>query len=134
PPSIARLGIHGTFQNVTSAALGVFMEIIRWFSFASYPHARLLCNEHVTGNSMHILWQSYATEDDVEKVAKFYERDQKANLTVDARTGARTMHAPDKDDDVISIIKAADSKKLPSCAERPTPTEQTVILVSRAVR
>jgi hypothetical protein len=109
------------------------MELIRWYAFAAYPDARKLCDEHVAGNSMHISWQSYATADDIEKVAKFYERDQNGVFKADPDSGGRMLRAADGSS-VVTLITVAKAENIPSCDTKPKKGEKTVILVSKAVR
>jgi hypothetical protein len=105
----------------------------QWASFAPYPGAHKLCDQHVTGSGLEISWQSYATEDAVERVVAFYEKDQKAKATT-GDAGEKTLHAPARDDDVISIIAAERADKLPHCETAPPAKARTVIVVSSGTR
>jgi hypothetical protein len=101
----------------------------RWASFAAYPGARQLCDEHVAGTTMHISWRSYATADPVATVVAFYEKDQ-GKKAERGEHGDFTLHAPARDDDAITVFPAAEAAAFPGCAEKARKTEKTIILVS----
>src|SRR5262249_38161422 len=105
----------------------------RWASFAAYPGARKVCDQHVTASGMEIAWQSYATPDPVKRVVAFYEKDQKTEAKT-GEAGEKTLHAPARDDDVLSIIGAESAERLPHCETAPPPEAKTVIVVSSATR
>lgn len=105
----------------------------RWFSFAAYPGARLLCDEHVSGNSMHISWRSYASKDPVARVVAFYEKDQ----GIKAQAGDKDdfkIRAPARDDDIVTIYPAARVDDFPTCTTKPAAGEKAIILMSSAAR
>ena len=95
-----------------------------------YPKARSLCNEHVTGNTMHILWKSSATAAALAKVVAHYEK----LLKVKAGTGDRGERSFKDGEHHLSIFPAANAGKFPSCSTKPKSGEQTVILRSQALR
>ncbi len=102
-----------------------------WMGFAAYPDARLLCDQHVSGTGMHILWRSYATVDALDRVIAFYERDTGRKT----RPGAGGAPGLELDADrKLAIYPAARSEEFPSCAVKPAAGERTVILVSTAIR
>jgi len=103
----------------------------RWGSFAAYPEARKLCQEHVAGTTMHITWASYATRDELARVVAFYEKDQGKKAETGPQ-GELTIHAPARDRDVITVFPVEKAGDFPSCAEKPGRGERTVILVSSA--
>lgn len=105
----------------------------QWASFAAYPGARKLCDQHVSASSMEIAWQSYSTEDPIERVVAFYEKDQKAKSS-SGDAGEKTIRAPARADDVLSIIAAERADKLPHCETAPPAAAKTVIVVSSATR
>lgn len=105
----------------------------RWFSFAAYPGARPLCNEHIVGNTMHISWMSFATKDELKKVVAFYEKDQGAKAEP-SENGEQEIHAPARNDDIVAMFPADQADHFPSCSEKPARGEKTVILVSSAAR
>ena len=105
----------------------------QWGSFAAYPGAKKLCDQHVTGAGLEISWQSYATEDPVERVVAYYEKDQKTKATT-GDAGEKTLRAPARRDDVLSIIAAERADKLPHCETAPPAEARTVIVVSSATR
>lgn len=106
-----------------------------WFSFAAYPQARRLCQEHIMGHNgpkrMEIEWMSYATADAPEKVVAFYENDQKTKAKPDRR-GGYDVDAAGNERDKMSIIPAGKAKHYPSCSTHAASHEKTVIIVSRA--
>jgi hypothetical protein len=112
---------------------GVAKELERWFSFAAYPAARPLCDEHVAGSSMHISWRSFASRDPVERVVAFYERDQGAKAT-EQSPGAFVLHARARPDDVLEVRGTGGAGTYPSCSVRPAKGEKTVVIVSSATR
>jgi hypothetical protein len=99
-------------------------------TFAEYPQARLLCNEHITGKSMHITWKTHATTDDIAKVVAFYEKVTKSK----AGTGDQKERTFKDGDRHLSIYPATDNDKFPKCQTTPKAGEKTVILYSSAAR
>jgi hypothetical protein len=99
-------------------------------AFPEYPQARLLCSEHVSGNSMHITWRTHASTDDVAKVVAFYEKASKTK----AGTGDKKERTFRDGDRHLSIYAATDNDKFPKCATKPKAGEKTVILYSSAAR
>jgi hypothetical protein len=110
----------------------VLMAALKWAdAVPAYPDARQLCSEHVTGNGMHIIWQSWAVHDPVEKVTAFYTK-ALAAAGEEETGGARSWHAP-QDADVVVTVAAGNNEHVPSCAEKPKANEPTMIVVSRAI-
>ena len=99
--------------------------------FEPYKGARNLCSEHVTGNTMHIRWTSWATRDDVATVVAHYEKaiGKKAET---GDKGERTFS--DGKDLRIAIYPATKNDGFPSCSKKPEAGEKTVVLISRAIR
>jgi len=102
----------------------------KWLdSFAVYPGARVLCWQHVHGNVAHIIWHSYATYDAPEKVIAFYmqaEGEQHAERngnSVTFRHGDKTLS-----------IHRASARDYPDCGKPPRPEDQTILIVSQAIR
>jgi hypothetical protein len=120
---------------VASIIVKLLLELVHWMVFAAYPNARPLCDEHVIGN-FHIDWQSYAVSDDIEKVAKFYERDQNASFQPDPDTGGRMLRAPSDPDIVMTLITVDKAENIPSCDTKPKKSkgEKTVIMIGKAIR
>jgi hypothetical protein len=114
------------------------MAAERWYgAFAAYPQVRPLCDEHVSGNGMHITWRSYATRDSLDKVVKFYEGDQKRAATVDDKTGERKFVAASDPDTVLSVYSpaAALAAKVPTCEKGAAKEgESALILVFKATK
>jgi hypothetical protein len=130
-----RVGMALAFVVLGSIAA---MAAERWFgAFATYPQVRPLCDEHVSGNGMHITWRSYATRDSLDQVVKFYEGDQKRAATVDDNTGERKFVAASDPDTVLSVYSpaAAVTAKVPTCGKGATKDgDRALILVSEATR
>lgn len=98
--------------------------------YSDYPKARSLCNEHVSGNKMHVVWKSSATADPIAKVVGHYEN----LLKVKAATGDHGKRSFRDGDHVLSIFPATSADKFPSCSAKPAKGELTVILRSQAIR
>jgi hypothetical protein len=98
--------------------------------FASYPGARRLCAEHVSGTPMHLTWRSYATRDSLDTVVAHYEKATGRKATTLA-SGERRLewNANHK----LGIYPAADNDRFPHCETKPARDERTVILISTAV-
>src|SRR5262249_24913576 len=121
-------------RSVRLAAVLVFaLASGQWASFAVYPGAKRLCAEHVSSPKMEIAWQSYATDDAVERVVGFQEKAQKTTATT-GDAGETTIRAAARADDVLSIIAAERADKLPHCETAPPAEAKTVIVVSSATR
>jgi hypothetical protein len=101
--------------------------------FERYPDTRLLCSEHVTGNNMHITWQTYASKDDMAKVVAFYEKSTKQKPGKGDK-GEVSFDGADPANDKMSIYPAAKNNDFPSCATKPAAGEKTVIMISKAIR
>ncbi len=95
-----------------------------WLSFAAYPGAHEVCYQHITGNSMHIMWKMYATRDPVDRAREFYTRAHPDKLT------GNTINAGD--DNLAFHAKSATG--YPHCDREPDPDDQTVFIVSHATR
>lgn len=97
-----------------------------WFGFAVYPGTRELCTESVLStNGAEILWRSFATKADLNRVAVFYSKrdsapQEKRNGSIELRHG----------DDFILSIHAA-SADYPKCNQKARAGEKTVIVVSQ---
>lgn len=98
-----------------------------WEGFAAYPGARLLCREHVSAAQMHIEWASYATAAPPKEVITFYRAH--AGAATPGTTGEFSLQQGEVR---LSVHKRGDT--YPRCEVSPAPGEQTVIVVSRAIR
>lgn len=96
-----------------------------------FPKARLLCSQHVTGNTMHITWTSHASEHNVDLIVRHYEKATKRVATRGAK-GEMTL-AWDRDT-VLSVYPATKNDDFPHCETKPKAGEKSVILISRAAR
>lgn len=108
----------------------------RWFSFAEYPQARLLCHEHVLGHGggkrMEIEWQSFAVADAPEKVVAFYEKDQKTRAEKQEHDSYH-LTSSTAPRDKMSIFPPSQAGHHPKCDKKAKGNERTVILISRLV-
>jgi|SRR5215469_2757272 len=99
-----------------------------WFGFAVYPGTRELCTQSVLGTrGEEILWRSFATKDDLKRVAAFYSKKdsatpEKSNGSIELRHG----------DDIILSIHPA-SADYPKCDQKARAGEKTVIVVSQMI-
>lgn len=99
-----------------------------WFGFATYPGARELCTESVLGTrGQEILWRSFATKDDMNRVAAFYAK--KDSATPEKRNGSIEFR---HGDDIILSIHSA-SADYPKCDEKARSGEKAVIVVSQMI-
>jgi hypothetical protein len=96
-----------------------------------YRGARGLCSEHVAGGGMHVSWTTAGTSDPLAMVVAFYEQATGLKAKPGAR-GERTIG--EGGEDVVSVYPAAKHADFPHCETSPVPDEQTVILISHAVR
>jgi hypothetical protein len=97
--------------------------------FPAYPGARLLCGQHVAGNTMHIQWTAYATRSAKAAVIAFYEQHRGA-LSVERPDGGLMLRGPG--DRVLSVH--AKDESYPRCDVPPAAEDATVIIVSQAIR
>ena len=99
-----------------------------WTIFRPYPGARRLCNQHVSGNTMHINWVLYATEDAPERVRAFYEKNT-SGAAVEKEGGKLvSLRGPKKELLSIHGVK----ERYPSCGVAPSGRDRTAIVVSTA--
>lgn len=75
---------------------------------------------------MHITWTSFAVRETVPQVRAFYEG---MGLRFTASDGGSFTYAPNPRSRLMFFPA---NGSYPSCAERPLPTEQTVIVRSRS--
>ncbi len=97
--------------------------------FERYPNAELVCSQHVSGNTMHITWQLYATSDALDEVTRFYRRNHDGSV-IDLSLGYFMLRAPNGHD--LSLHAKGD--KHPTCDVEPDASHVTVIIDSRATR
>lgn len=102
----------------------------RWMDeFPAYPNARELCYQHISGDTMHIFVLQYATTDAPETVVAFYVRETGQAAGADARrfsfagTGDRHLD-----------VNPAHEAGVPSCGTKPAASDQTIVIVSRAMQ
>ncbi|MDL1872532.1 hypothetical protein FBR05_10025 [Deltaproteobacteria bacterium PRO3] len=98
-----------------------------------YPGSTRLCNEHVSGEKMHIQWKSFASGDSVATVTEFFEKRLGAQA-VGGEHASRKITPPGNADLILTIYPKQSEGKFPSCAQKPDPSAKTVILISQAIR
>lgn len=99
----------------------------------SYPGSQILCSEHESGQTMHILWRSFSTSDPIPAVVAYFE----LKLKVKAATGeheSRSLISSANTDLKVTIYPASNAKSFPGCGRVPEKSAQTVILISQALR
>ena len=99
-----------------------------WTIFRPYPGARRLCNQHVSGNTMHITWVLYATEDPPERVRAFYEKNTSGAAV--EKEGGKLVNLRGPKKELLSIHGV--QERYPSCGVAPSGRDRTVIVVSTA--
>lgn len=87
--------------------------------FALYPGATLICQQHVSGTTMHIQWWAYASPDPPELVARFHG----------VAVGGTKRGAREKD---RLSVHAASDPSIPRCDAEPPGGTKTVVIVSTA--
>jgi hypothetical protein len=99
--------------------------------FASYPRSRLMCSQHVTGNTMHITWSSHASKDSVDTIVKHYEK----TTSRIAKAGSKGERVLEWDaDHHLAVYPAKRVDEFPHCDTRPKSGEQSVLLFSNTAR
>jgi hypothetical protein len=99
--------------------------------FEPYKGARNLCSEHVSGNTMHITWTSWATKDDVATVVAHYEKATGVKPATGDK-GERTFS--DGKNLRLSVYPTSKHDSFPTCSTRPAGDEKTIVLISKAIR
>jgi len=105
-----------------------------WHGFDRYPHARLLCSEHVLGfdgnqKGVEINWTSFAVSDATERAIAFYS--QKSGGKIEAEGKSTTIRQANSEN--ILSVYPADETGYPTCDKKPRPDERTVIVVSTRI-
>ncbi len=118
--------------DVTSSWLAALVALASSGDFPAYGGARSLCSERVYANTMEIHWRSWASVDPVEQVVAFYEKARGEKPTRD-HAGGWQWKDPTAPDHHFTIYRA-DQAGIPSCREKPTAKERTIILDSVAHR
>ena len=99
--------------------------------FASYPGSRLLCSQHVSGNTMHITWSTHGSKDTVDAIVKHYEKTTKRI----AKPGSKGEQVLAWDaDHQLAVYPAKRVDEFPHCDTKPTRGERSVLLFSNAAR
>jgi len=99
--------------------------------FAAYAGSRELCNQHITGNTMHIIWSSHATKDELSKVVAHYEKVLGKKAKADDH-GAKTIEVDANRH--VTIYPRASEGKLPTCDTKSKASEKTIVMLSHAIR
>ncbi len=100
-------------------------------AYAPYPGSRQLCYQHITGNTMHIIWSSHATRDAFAKVLAHYEKALGKKATAQDH-GAKLIEVDA--DRHVTIYPASSESKLPHCETKPKSGEPTIVMLSTAAR
>ena len=104
-----------------------------WFGFVPYSGARKLCVQSVMSQpgtvAMEINWRSFATADAKAKVVAFYEKTMVKD--VDKSSDSVTFRL---DKDTTLSVHAATTSAYPKCDSKPKSAENTVIVVSHAIK
>lgn len=98
-----------------------------------YPGSKKLCNEHVSGASMHILWKSFSTRDDVTLAAKYFEQKFHVTATPGEHESLEIV-VPTNANLVIKIYPTSSAENFPGCRQKPDLSANAVILISEAMR
>jgi len=100
-----------------------------WLGFVPYANARLLCSGRVYGvGGEEIHWWSYVTRDEPARVAAFYRL-----VPPGPDGGGAQLKGPGPGETDLTVHPAA-PRDYPSCDTTPTPSDRTVIVVSRLLR
>ncbi len=102
--------------------------------FTSYAGARQLCSEHVMGSGMEIHWQSFASADPPAKVIAFFEAALKQKGKPDAGGHGVEWRSARNPDESFTVFATGEAASYPSCAQKPSPSEKTVLFYSTAFR
>ncbi len=95
-------------------------------TFPAYPGAVQRCWEHVSSNTMHIIWFAYTTDDAPDKVVAFYKQ-----ALPDAAAGEGALLAVHKQEKDLSVYPKG--ANYPKCPPNPKYDERaTVIIISGA--
>lgn len=100
-------------------------------AYTSYPGSRQLCYQHITGNTMHIMWSTHATKDSLAKVLAHYEKALGKKATAQDHGAKRIEVDADRH---LTIYPVASEGKLPHCDTKPKAGEQTIVMLSTAAR
>jgi hypothetical protein len=104
--------------------------------FSPPEGARRLCDQHITGATMHVQWTTYAlAEAPAAVVARYRARRYHPDAPEpDTNPDAEHLMLRGPGDVVVTIYPAGENNSHPHCAVEPTATERTVLLLSHAVR
>lgn len=101
-------------------------------AYTAYPGSRQLCYQHISGTTMHIMWSSHATKDELAKVVEHYEKGLGKKAAKADAHGARLIEVDA--DRHVTIYPAAANDKLPHCETKPKAGEQTLVMISTTAR
>lgn len=94
----------------------------------SYPGARELCYQHVTGEGVHVMWTGWASPDPIERVRAFYERHRGAAI-LDGEPDRFSLRLPDAPNGSVGVSRV--DAPHPDCGTAPEPADQTYFVVSQ---
>lgn len=123
PSCSSRSGSQG------QSSQGQHSEDSQWMGFAPYPEARNLCEAwtSVLGTQRGELhWRSFASKDDLDRVAAFYARKDSARAEHSGDGSLTLRHGKE----LILTLNRASAPNYPKCDQEVRPGENTVIVVS----
>jgi hypothetical protein len=120
--------ILGALLLLGASVAGTAPKEEHWTIFRAYPGARRLCNQHVSGTTMHINWTLYATADDPDRVRRFYEKNTSGAAV--EKEGGKLVGLRGPKQEVLSIHGV--KERYPSCGVAPSARDRTAIVVSQA--
>ncbi|MCE9625414.1 MAG: hypothetical protein K8R69_08200 [Deltaproteobacteria bacterium] len=97
-----------------------------------YPGSQTLCNEHLAANGAHILWKSFGTRDVLPVVAAYFEKELGVKAAVGEHEAKKIAH-PANADLIVTIYPKKFVDSFPTCAQKPDPSAETIVLVSQAI-
>ncbi len=97
-----------------------------------FPGSKILCTEHISGNTGHILWRSYSSEAAASEVVKYFENQLQAKASESEGTYSLTSRG--NPELKISIAPKSNSKGMPSCKKEPPQTAKVIIVISQLVK
>jgi hypothetical protein len=97
-----------------------------------YPQGKVLCDQHVSGNTMHILWRSYGSQAAVPTVVAFFEKKLGVTATP-AENQSFSMAHPRNADLKIVVFPKTQAQSFPQCGVAPEASANTIILISDAI-
>lgn len=123
------------FLGNTLAFLAVegFSATLSLENIPQYPGSARLCDEHVTGEKMHIQWKSFASGDSVAAVTEFFEKKLGTPSTQEEHA-SRKIVSPNNPLLTITIYPRPSEGKFPACGQKADSAAKAIILISQSIR